>query len=382
MSDDQGLGQRAVIFVLLLGVALAAYVGLQLWQRRPLPPPPEKEVRPEDQFADLPKPIPLPPVPPAPARPAILMPPPDTQASLPQFDIVRIEASGTMLVAGRAKPEAEVVLLNQGEDREQDKELARVTADAAGFFVMDAVTLQPGVYALSLRMTPKEQMPQNSPQNVAVFLPEPGRGEAMIALAEAGKPTQVLQAPKPPNEAAAASQRLAFKTVDVEAGQGLFVAGQAAPDAVLQLYLNEILLTQVTAAKDGAWSLRVGRGLEAGSYRLRADAMDEKGNVGERAEIPFEVPASSPVAAASDMRREEPASSSAAVIEKIDTMRVEEGDTLWRISMKRLGSGFHYMQIYSANSAQIRDPQKIYPGQILILPPAPPQEEQKQAAPR
>ena len=33
------------------------------------------------------------------------------------------------------------------------------------------------------------------------------------------------------------------------------------------------------------------------------------------------------------------------------------------------GEGFRYTAIYSANREQIRDPNKIYPGQTLTMPP-------------
>jgi nucleoid-associated protein YgaU len=47
---------------------------------------------------------------------------------------------------------------------------------------------------------------------------------------------------------------------------------------------------------------------------------------------------------------------------------IRRGDSLWRISRRVYGQGIRYTTIYLANRNQIRDPDKIYPGQIFDLP--------------
>ena len=47
---------------------------------------------------------------------------------------------------------------------------------------------------------------------------------------------------------------------------------------------------------------------------------------------------------------------------------VEKGDTLWAISEKTLGKGARYMEIFEANKPMLKDPDKIYPGQMLRIP--------------
>ena len=61
-------------------------------------------------------------------------------------------------------------------------------------------------------------------------------------------------------------------------------------------------------------------------------------------------------------------SESHVVIEQVRTANVVRGDSLWRISRKMLGQGVRYTQIYEANNAQIRNPHRIYPGQVLVVP--------------
>ena len=47
---------------------------------------------------------------------------------------------------------------------------------------------------------------------------------------------------------------------------------------------------------------------------------------------------------------------------------VEKGDTLWAIAEKTLGNGARYKEIFEANRPMLKDPDKIYPGQVLRIP--------------
>ena len=48
---------------------------------------------------------------------------------------------------------------------------------------------------------------------------------------------------------------------------------------------------------------------------------------------------------------------------------VESGDTLSAIAKKYYGEAGKYMQIFEANKPMLSDPDKIYPGQVLRVPP-------------
>ena len=50
------------------------------------------------------------------------------------------------------------------------------------------------------------------------------------------------------------------------------------------------------------------------------------------------------------------------------TYTVKRGDTLWRIAQKLLGKGGRYMEIFNLNKDKIKNPNLIYPGQVLTLP--------------
>ncbi|UJW85608.1 LysM peptidoglycan-binding domain-containing protein [Devosia sp. SL43] len=47
---------------------------------------------------------------------------------------------------------------------------------------------------------------------------------------------------------------------------------------------------------------------------------------------------------------------------------IRRGDNLWTIARRTYGEGIKYTTIYQANTGQIRDPDRIYPGQVFDLP--------------
>jgi nucleoid-associated protein YgaU len=60
--------------------------------------------------------------------------------------------------------------------------------------------------------------------------------------------------------------------------------------------------------------------------------------------------------------------SSAMVGPRSSTTVVSRGDSLWRISRLTYGVGTQYPIVYRANRDHIRDPNRIYPGQVFVLP--------------
>jgi nucleoid-associated protein YgaU len=48
---------------------------------------------------------------------------------------------------------------------------------------------------------------------------------------------------------------------------------------------------------------------------------------------------------------------------------VQKGETLWGIAQEAYGNGAKYNEIFEANRPMLTHPDKIYPGQMLRLPP-------------
>lgn len=52
------------------------------------------------------------------------------------------------------------------------------------------------------------------------------------------------------------------------------------------------------------------------------------------------------------------------------TYEVQSGDTLSAIAKKELGDANAYNRIFEANRPMLKDPDEIYPGQVLLIPEA------------
>jgi nucleoid-associated protein YgaU len=50
------------------------------------------------------------------------------------------------------------------------------------------------------------------------------------------------------------------------------------------------------------------------------------------------------------------------------TYTVQSGDTLWKISQQMYGNGSKYMKIFEANTPMLENPDRIFPGQVLVIP--------------
>jgi nucleoid-associated protein YgaU len=215
-----------------------------------------------------------------------------------------------------------------------------------------------------------------------------------------------------------------FDIARIERTGDAVIAGRAAPGAIVELLRNGERLDGATADQSGQFVMVPPR-LPLGDYELTlrsrlpdgtmatskqgvvialAEAESSSGLNRTRAEVPFNVPESAATnrlsldrAARSsqarllsqpplhiakrqdvavselprttaDARLSDGGSSSPIVEPKIATTVVSRGDSLWRISRVTYGVGTRYAVVYKANRDRIRDPNRIYPGQIFVLP--------------
>jgi LysM repeat protein len=210
----------------------------------------------------------------------------------------------------------------------------------------------------------------------------------VVALMRPDKPSVVLSKPVAPNSAGGT---VAVETVETEpSGSGkLYVSGRSPPGAAVRLYLNDSFLASATAAADGRFTFTVNGGVGPGGYRVRLDEVDSgSGAIRSRAEVPFRMPEavaandsslnhtvgssqSSQIAKTQDVAAasaSDAGSPAAVTVPKVATAVVSRGDSLWRISRAIYGAGERYTVIYGANHNQIRNPDRIYPGQVFVLP--------------
>ena len=265
----------------------------------------------------------------------------------PSFDVVRSDAQGGTVVAGRAPGRSRVEILVNGEV------VADVRASDRGEWVtiLDGTAL-PGEAVLTLRATTPDGRTLHGAARVALLRPDTSGSAVVVELTEDGAaqrlPTATLDDSEITIESLSYSEQddveisgraIALAPVKVSVGEtGTETLGDAAE------------LVTVRAGEDGRWTAVLpGRLLEAGKvYRIRAVATLSDGSVVE-ASTPFK------------RNRVRFAFQEGAVV-------VQPGNNLWIIARHVYGRGIRYHWIYQANSDQIDDPDLIYPGQVFIVP--------------
>ena len=291
----------------------------------------------------------------------------------PRFDVVRVGARGSAVVAGRAAPGAEVILF-----ADNGRELGRARADRRGeFVILPAESLPPGTMELSLRARLGDQE-MAGPDTVVLVVPDTASQMAEAQrpaapaqpAAEAPAPTgplavlipsrpeaagpRLLQAPEPA-PAARGAPRLGIDSVEYDQAGSMRFAGAAPPGTTLRLYVDEKYIGDAVADAQGRWALMPETQPSIGRHRLRVDQISPAdGRVLARAEVPFQ-------------REELPAEAFAE-----QRIVVQPGNNLWRIARATYGRGTRYTVIYQANKDQIADPNRIFPGQVFALPTAQP----------
>lgn len=278
---------------------------------------------------------------PAPVAPQAAQPIPaaPTESRDPSFDVVRIGEKGDAVIAGRALPGAEVVILDGG------KEIGRVTADWRGewVFVPD-LPMAPGSRELTLEARNPDGTVTRSREPVVLVVPERAGDPTIVMKAGPGS-AKLLQGPA----AGEGAGTLSIDIVDHDGAGGLTVGGRATPGRAVRLYMDNKPIGHGRAAEDGQWSVG-GKAPAEGRHVLRADELDAGGKVTARVELDYETGVDVMPAAPGQVV-------------------VRPGNSLWRIAHRLYGSGVAYTVIYQANKDHIRDPNLIYPGQVFTLPP-------------
>ncbi|MBV8121492.1 MAG: LysM peptidoglycan-binding domain-containing protein [Alphaproteobacteria bacterium] len=291
--------------------------------------------------------------PPSEATPALAKPTEAVQPAAavpPSFDVVKVGPTGTVVIAGRAEPGAKVIV------RDGDKAIGQVTADRRGEWVL--IPEQPigsGNRLLSAEASSSQNgSTVKSEETVALSIsptaPAKSAGETALAVVlprQTGHAARVLQLPE--GASPGKPNALSMDTAEYDAEGRVVLSGRAAPGATVQVYLGNEPLATVTADASGAWSATSSHVVPPGQLELRLDQLASSGVVVQRVALPF-----TPAAAV------EPAPGQNYVVQR--------GNNLWRIAQRAYGAGTRYVVIYSANPDQIRNPDKIYPGQVFKIP--------------
>lgn len=120
----------------------------------------------------------------------------EAPASVPSFDIVRVEPTGETVLAGIAEPLAMVEVLNGVEP------VATAEANERGeWALVFEEPLPPGTHDLGIRATSPDQSKVTlSDQRVAVLVPESPDGEPLVVLNDPDTPSRIIQIPSEGNK--------------------------------------------------------------------------------------------------------------------------------------------------------------------------------------
>lgn len=286
-------------------------------------------------------------------------------------------------------PEAPTIEIQEpvvSEAQEQPVELQAVAVPPQAAELPELLELGAGTPLF----VPTEEQEAEAPVDLAAIEPEP-------------KPE-----PKPEVEIAVpVDLTVTVEAVEIDGGE-VFVAGAATPGAQLRVYANEILLGDVVASEGGRFLVQVERELPVGEYTFRVDMLNpQTAEVVRRAAVPFsrtdetrlaavaiepsvQLPATAPAMPDGVSTSDDPADSTAVAVEaelittlegapevptEVATLQptkqsviIRRGDTLWQISRRVYGKGVKYTTIYLANQEQIKNPGRIWPGQVFDVP--------------
>ena len=360
------------------------------------PAPAAPVVKPAEPAAILPKPVPVQPVAatptPAPTQ-AVATAPVAATPALPSFDTVRVETTGDAIIAGRAEANAVVTVKWNGNI------VGTTTANADGSFVLIPPNpLKTGIGAMTIEMNKNGKVLVSEG---SVFVVVKKDAPAMIAKVDPVAPTEIIQSGAAPEVA----KDLQLTAVDYDSTGNIVFSGTANPGSMVRFYVDNAATGEGLADPSGRWRFSGTSAVSPGTHMLRADAVDSAGKVQSRIELPFlresvatvaaaQVAVAEPVAPAPVARSvvvETPAVEAqveAKVTAQVETqvvaipaapvvatveegpkrLVIQPGNSLWKLSREVYGKGRMFTIIYEANRDQLKNPNKIYPGQILSAP--------------
>lgn len=149
---------------------------------------------------------------------------------------------------------------------------------------------------------------------------------------------------------------VALDSISYDDEGDVLLSGRGKTASFVRIYLDNTPVTTSRIREDGRWRVQLPQ-VDQGTYVLRVDQINERGQVIARVESPF--------LRESTTVLEEVVSKGTGPVRSVT---IQPGNTLWGISRQRYGDGMQYVRIYEANRDRIRDPDLIYPGQIFDLP--------------
>ncbi|GHA84082.1 LysM and BON domain-containing protein [Cognatilysobacter bugurensis] len=173
------------------------------------------------------------------------------------------------------------------------------------------------------------------------------------------------------------------------AGEKIFKPGEARRETAIEKHLARYGITGISVEVDGDKATLTGVAKDTATREkavLIAGNIEGIGSVDDRLRVAPQAAkpaaatgtaAAAPTGQAPKPAAAAPAAPVAATSASADTgeqwssrtYTVKSGDTLSKIAKEMYGEASKYPQIFEANKPMLEDPDKIYPGQVLRIPP-------------
>ena len=252
-----------------------------------------------------------------------------------KFDIVRLDPSGDLIIAGKTEPNI-VVDIYDGNQK-----LTSVLSDTHGDWVwVSEKKIDNGLKRFNLKHSDSEGKIINSDENIIIFF-EKTEKQKVVKIRDKGEVgIEILNN----NQGV---RGLALDSSEHFDNEKLRLKGRSIPNAEIQIFISKKLIGKSIADAQGNWEFSINE-IVFENYDLEIKSTFENNILSLKTEI---------------------------LNGKIDSkiffekeIIVENGNSLWRIARKTLGGGILYAEIYKNNKKIINDPDLIFPGQVFKIP--------------
>ena len=251
-----------------------------------------------------------------------------------KFDIVRINPSGDVIIAGKTSPKIKVHIFDGNE------ELASVLSDLNGEWVwMSSKPVKEGIKRFNLKSF-KNGKEFTSFQNVILLKENNSKSIPKIIKFTENSGSEILNN----NEEVFG---LSLDLVEFHSDKKIKLSGRTIPNTKVDIIISDSVKTNSVSDKLGNWSLELSN-LRFSDYKIELTTNIENQSIKLKTHI-FQNKIQPEI-----------------FVER--KIVVQNGNSLWRIARKTLGGGIFYSEIYKNNLKIIKNPNLIYPGQVFNLP--------------
>ena len=250
------------------------------------------------------------------------------------FDIVRLDKTGNVVIAGKTIPNIKVDILDGNEI------LASVFSDSNGDWVwISDNPLPEGIKRFNLKHFDGEHE-FFSHQNIIILREKNKYLSSKILKFSKTSSIEIINNKKK-------ILGLSLDIAEYLDEDSLMLTGRTKPNAKVKLFFSDNFIKDSTSDNRGVWKIEL-KNFEFTDNNLIVTTEIEGQKITLRTKI-FE-------------KKIDPNF----IFEK--EVIVKNGNSLWRIARKTLGGGIYYSEIYKNNMKEIENPDLIFPGQVFNIP--------------